>query len=124
MVYGVNLHKSWNQMVSLICYPSNLIEMSKFNELINGDQPVLVDFHATWCGPCKTMAPVLEELKNEIGGKARVIKVDIDKNPAAARKYHVKGVPTFILFKGGQQVWRQSGAIPKSMLSEAIDRVN
>ena len=98
--------------------------MSKFNELINGDQPVLVDFYATWCGPCKTMAPVLEELKNEMGSKARIIKVDIDKNPGAAHKYNVKGVPTFILFKNGKQVWRQSGAIPKSMLSDVIAKTS
>ena len=96
--------------------------MSKFNDLINGDQPVLVDFHATWCGPCKTMAPVLEELKNEIGGKARIIKIDIDKNQAAANKFNVRGVPTFILFKNGKQMWRQSGAIPKHMLEQAINQ--
>lgn len=108
----------------LICYTLNLIEMSKFSDLINGSQPVLVDFHATWCGPCKSMAPVLEELKNEIGAKARIIKVDIDKNPGAAQKYQVKGVPTFILFKDGNPVWRQSGAIPKLMLTNAIKSVS
>ena len=98
--------------------------MSRFSELINGKQPVLVDFFATWCGPCKTMTPILEELKNEVGKKVRIIKVDIDKNPAAAQKYHVKGVPTFILFKNGKQVWRQSGAIPKSLLVSAIESEN
>ncbi|GAB4230260.1 MAG: thioredoxin [Ekhidna sp.] len=95
--------------------------MSKFNEIINGDQPVLVDFHATWCGPCKTMAPVLDEVKSEIGGKARIIKVDVDRNQPAAQKYGVKGVPTFILFKNGKQLWRQSGAIPKDMILQAIN---
>lgn len=96
--------------------------MSKFNELINSDQPVLVDFHATWCGPCKTMAPVLEELKNDVGSKARIIKIDIDQNPKAAQAFNVRGVPTFILFKNGKQLWRQSGAIPKHLLADAINK--
>ena len=97
-------------------------DMSKFKELIHGDQPVLVDFHATWCGPCKTMAPVLEELKKDVGSKARIIKIDIDQNPKAAQAFNVRGVPTFILFKKGQQLWRQSGAIPKHMLADAINK--
>lgn len=95
--------------------------MTKFNELINGDDPVLVDFHATWCGPCKTMAPILEEIKNEMGSRARIIKVDVDKNQRAAATFGVKGVPTFILFKNGKQLWRQSGAIPKQTLVQAIE---
>ncbi len=96
--------------------------MANFKELVSGDQPVLVDFHATWCGPCKTMAPVLSELKSEMGDKLKIIKIDIDKNPQAANQLNVKGVPTFILYKGGKQVWRQSGAIPKHVLSQAIDQ--
>lgn len=96
--------------------------MSKFKELINSDRPVLVDFHATWCGPCKTMTPILEELKKDLGSKARIVKIDVDQNPKAAQTFGVRGVPTFILFKGGKQLWRQSGAIPKKMLAEAINK--
>lgn len=96
--------------------------MSKFSELINSDQPVLVDFHATWCGPCQTMAPVLKELKADIGDGVRIVKIDIDKNQQAAQQFKVKGVPTFILFKNGKQVWRQSGAMPKQTLAQAISQ--
>lgn len=96
--------------------------MSNFQELINSDKPVLVDFYATWCGPCKTMAPVLEELKEEIGDKARIVKVDVDKNTKAAVHYGVRGVPTFVLFKKGEVLWREAGVIPKHELLEVIQR--
>lgn len=96
--------------------------MSNFHELINSDQPVLVDFYATWCAPCKTMGPVLEELKGEIGDKARIIKVDVDKNTAAAVHYGVRGVPTFVLFRKGEVLWREAGVIPKHELLEVINK--
>ncbi len=94
--------------------------MSKFNDLINADQPVLVDFFAEWCGPCKTMAPILKEVSSVVDGKTRIIKVDIDKNPAAAAKYGVQSVPTLILFKGGEIKWRQSGVVPTNHLLNII----
>ena len=90
--------------------------MSKFNEIINSETPVLVDFFATWCGPCKVMTPVLQDVAAKMGTAARVIKIDIDKNPIAANNYQVKGVPTFIIFKNGKQIWRQSGVVPLEML--------
>jgi thioredoxin 1 len=96
--------------------------MSKFKELIAGEQPVLVDFHATRCGPCKTMAPILKELKSDMGDKVRIVKIDIDKNQEAAQQLNVKGVPTFILYKNGKQLWRQSGAMPKQVLVQAIEQ--
>ena len=94
--------------------------MTKFNELINSDKPVLVDFFAEWCGPCKTMAPILKDVASQVDGKARIIKVDIDKNPAAASAYGVRSVPTLILFKNGQIKWRQPGVIESSKLVSLI----
>lgn len=101
--------------------------MSKFNELINSETPVLVDFFAVpiaigRCGPCKTMAPIMKEVASQIDGKARIIKVDIDKNLAAASAYGVRSVPTLILFKSGQIKWRQPGVIEPSRLVSIISQ--
>ncbi|WP_301923892.1 thioredoxin [Ferruginibacter sp.] len=91
-----------------------------FKQMIQSDKPVLVDFSAEWCGPCKMMAPILKEVKKEIGNSATIIKVDVDKNPVAAGEYQVQGVPTLILFKNGQPMWRQSGVIQKAGLVSII----
>jgi len=96
--------------------------MSKFNDLINSDVPVLVDFYATWCGPCKQLGPIIEEVSIALKGKAKVLKIDIDKNPQAASAYGIRGVPTMILFKNGKQVWRQSGVLPKESIVQAVQK--
>ncbi|SDB61184.1 thioredoxin [Flavobacteriaceae bacterium MAR_2010_188] len=93
---------------------------SNFSEIINGDKPVLIDFFATWCGPCKVLGPILEEVKEELGETAKIIKIDVDKNQELASKYQVRGVPTMILFKNGKQVWRQSGVLQKKEILEVI----
>ncbi len=93
-----------------------------FSELINGEQPVLVDFYATWCGPCQTLQPILKETAEKLGDKAKIIKIDVDKNPVAASNYRVRGVPTLILFKNGKPIWRQSGVIPTHQLVQVVNQ--
>lgn len=90
--------------------------MSKFSDIINQPIPVLVDFYADWCGPCQVMGPILKEVKDLVGDKASIIKINVDKNTVLSQRYQVRGVPTFILFKDGKQVWRQSGIVQKETL--------
>ena len=94
--------------------------MENFNDIINSEQLTLVDFFATWCGPCKMMHPVLEQLKDELGDSIRIIKIDMDKNNSLASNYRVQSVPTLMLFRRGEQLWRQSGALPLSSLKNLI----
>lgn len=94
---------------------------ASFSDIIKSNTPTLVDFYATWCGPCKTMSPILEDFKSKLGDKVKVIKIDVDKNPKAAAAYQVRGVPTLVLFKGGHIKWRQSGVV---MAQELIKIVN
>ena len=94
---------------------------SSFKEIITSEVPILVDFSADWCGPCKMLAPILKQVKDELGDAIKIIKIDVDKNQPLAAKYQVRGVPTMILFKQGKQLWRQSGVMQKQ---EIISQIN
>ena len=94
--------------------------METFDNVILGQQPVLVDFYATWCQPCKMMHPVLEQLKARLGDRLRIIKMDVDRHEDVAARYGVQSVPTLMLFRAGEMLWRQSGAMPLQALENAI----
>ncbi|MBP4143082.1 thioredoxin [Flavobacterium sp. P4023] len=99
--------------------------MSNFEKIINSEKPVLIDFFATWCGPCKMLTPVLKEVKDSLGDRISIIKIDVDKNQQLASKYQVRGVPTMILYQQGKQLWRQSGALSKEeIIKIIIDKSN
>jgi len=97
---------------------------SNFHTIINSENPVLIDFYADWCGPCKVLSPILKEVKKELGNAIKVIKIDVDKNQLLAKKYDVRGVPTLLLFKNGKQLWRQSGVLQKNDILKVINNYN
>lgn len=94
--------------------------MNTFQQLIQKDEPVLVDFFAAWCGPCQMLAPILKQVKESLGERITIIKIDVDKNQAIAAQYQVRGVPTMLLFQNGKQLWRQSGVVSKDELVKII----
>ena len=92
----------------------------KFDSLIHDDRPVIVDFHALWCSPCKMQSPILKEVANELGDRIKVIKIDVDQNSEIAGRYNIQSVPTLIMFKNGKQIWRQSGVVSKNQLYSVL----
>mgnify|MGYP003489981542 FL=1 len=96
--------------------------MKQFDELINGDKPVLVDFYASWCGPCRVMSPILEDLKKKVGDKAKIVKIDVDDNEDLSLRYNVQTVPTLIIFKRGEMLWREVGIRQAHLLEHVLEK--
>jgi thioredoxin 1 len=104
----------------VVMYQLKKVKMSKFQELINGNKPVLIDFFATWCGPCQALAPILVDAKEDLGDAVSIIKIDVDKNQEIAAHFQVKGVPTMMLFQNGKMLWRQSGVVSKHEIVSVV----
>lgn len=100
----------------------NTASKEPFSDIIKGEKPVLVDFHAEWCGPCKMMKPILEDLRQSMGDQIRILKIDVDRNQALAGSLNISGVPTLVLYKKGQIIWRQSGVVPVKQLQSIIQQ--
>ncbi len=96
------------------------IKMSEFTDIINGDKPVIIDFSAEWCQPCRMMPPILKDVKKQLGDRVRILKIDVDKNPAIAQQYQIRNVPTLLVFKNGQVVFRQAGVIPAQQIIQLL----
>lgn len=93
-----------------------------FNKIIQSETPVLIDFYADWCAPCKVLTPILKDLKSELGDRLKVVKIDVDNNNSIAGRFQIRGVPTMMLFKEGEVLWRQSGVLPKDAILDAIQK--